>query len=110
MAVELFDGNIASEMTLGEAVVRGILTPPKYVLSVFAYQKDLEKHQNRARKAKSQAVRDRAEEYLEALRRSLENADGLDEIFHKHMPDPVGKYIVFCSNMEHMQRMLEKDV
>ena len=108
MAVELFDGNIASEMTLGEAVVRGILTPPKYVLSVFAYHKDLEKHQNRARKAKSQAVRDRAEEYLEALRRSLENADGLDEIFHKHMPDPVGKYIVFCSNMEHMQRMLEK--
>lgn len=108
MAVELFDGNIASEMTLGEAVVRGILTPPKYVLLVFAYQKDLEKYQNRARKAKSQAVRDKAEEYLEALRRSLENADGLDEIFHKHMLDPVGKYIVFCSNMERMQRMLEE--
>ena len=36
MADELFDGNIASEMTLGEAIVRGILNPPKYVLSVFA--------------------------------------------------------------------------
>lgn len=108
MADELFDGNIASEMTLGEAVVRGILTPPKYVLSVFAYQKDLEKYQRRVRSARSHAVRDQAAEYLEALRRSLENAEGLDEIFHKHMPDPAGKYIVFCSNAEHMQQMMEK--
>ena len=34
MADELFDGCIASEMTLGEAIVRGILNPPKYVLSI----------------------------------------------------------------------------
>lgn len=39
MSQELFDGCIASEMTLGEAIVRGILAPPKYVLSVFSYQK-----------------------------------------------------------------------
>lgn len=37
MSDELFDGNVASEMTLGEAIVRGILNPPKYVLSVFSY-------------------------------------------------------------------------
>ena len=33
MTDELFDGNVASEMTLGEAIVRGILAPPKYILS-----------------------------------------------------------------------------
>ena len=36
MADELFDGNIASEMTLGETIVRGILNAPKYVLSLFS--------------------------------------------------------------------------
>ena len=36
MADELFDGNIASEMSLGEAIVRGILAPPKYVISTFS--------------------------------------------------------------------------
>ena len=36
MADELFDGNVASEMTLGEAVVRGILTPPTYVISMYS--------------------------------------------------------------------------
>lgn len=52
MSDELFDGNVASEMTLGETIVRGILNPPKYVLSVFSYQKDLEKYQKRVRMAK----------------------------------------------------------
>ena len=34
MAEEIFDGKIASEMTLGEAIVRGILPEPKYVIAV----------------------------------------------------------------------------
>ncbi len=108
MADELFDGNIASEITLGEAIVRGILAAPKYVLSVFSYQKDLERYKARVRRAKSKVVRDEAEKYLEALRRALEKADGLDVIFDKHMTDRTGKYIVFCANKEHMDTMMDK--
>ena len=48
-----FDMTVASEMTLGEAVVRGILNPPRYVLSVFSYQQELEKYQRRIKKAKA---------------------------------------------------------
>lgn len=106
MADELFDGNIASEMTLGEAIVRGILAAPKYVLSVFSYRKDLERYKTRINRAKSAAVRDSAERYLEALRRALDRADGLDQIFDKHMTDRAGKYIVFCANYEHLQDMV----
>ena len=106
MADELFDGNIASQMSLGEAIVRGILNPPKYVLSVFSYQKDLGKYQQRVRNVKNKAARDESEKYLEALRRALEKADGMDEIFRKHMENRVGKYIVFCANKEHMDEMI----
>ncbi len=106
MADELFDGSIASEMTLGEAIVRGILVPPKYVLSVFSWQEDLERYEKRARNARSKAVRDKSEEYLEALRRALDLADGLDRIFEKHIPKRDGKYIVFCSSLEHMDEMI----
>ena len=81
MADELFDGNIASQMSLGEAIVRGILNPPKYVLSVFSYSKSLDKYQQRNRNIKSKAARDESEKYLEALRRALEKADGMDEVF-----------------------------
>ena len=108
MADELFDGNVASEMTLGESIVRGILTPPKYVLSVYAYQKDLEEYRARAKRAKNKAARDAAEKYLEALRRALDKAHGLDEIFNRHMTDRTGKYLVFCANAEHMRNMMDK--
>ncbi len=108
MSDELFDGNIASEMTLGEAIVRGILNPPKYVLSIFSYQESFAKYEFRVNNAKSKAVRDKAEKYLEAMRRSLDKTDGLDVIFDKHMTDRTGKYIVFCSNFEAMQDAIGK--
>ena len=105
MADELFDGNIASEMTLGEAIVRGILAAPTYITSIYSYQQDYEKLKARARRAKSQAVRDEAARILEKLHRALENADGLDAIFQKHMKDKTGKYLVFCANREHLETM-----
>jgi helicase domain protein len=106
MAEELFDGNIASEMTLGEAIVRGILNPPRYVLCAYSYQKNLEKFQRRVKNAKNKAVRDAAQVYLDALRRSLEKADGLNIIFDKYITERSGKYIVFCANKEHMDEMI----
>ena len=107
MAQELFDGNIASQMSLGEAIVRGILNPPKYVLSMYYYQNTLEKYERRVKKTKSKVARDNAEKCLDELRRTLEKAEGLDVIFKKHMTDSHGKYIVFCSNKEHMDQMMK---
>ena len=103
MADELFDGNIASEMTLGEAIVRGILAAPKYVLTAFVYQNELDRLQRRILCHQNKAVRDAAEKYYEALRRALELADGLDVIFEKHMAKKTGKYLVFTSNIEAMK-------
>ncbi|MCD7885009.1 MAG: Helicase associated domain protein [Lachnospiraceae bacterium] len=107
MADELFDGNVASQMSLGEAIVRGILNPPKYVLSVYSWKKDLVKYEKRISQCRSKLVRDECDRYLEELRRTLEMADGLDVIFDKHMSNRTGKYIVFCSSKEHMDEMLE---
>jgi len=106
MAEELFDGNIASEITLGEAIVRGILNPPKYVLSVYSWQNSLEKYEQRVKTTRNRVVRDTAERYLEELKRALEMSEGLDEIFDKHMKNRTGKYIVFCSSKEHMDEMM----
>ena len=74
MADELFDGNIASEMTLGEAIVRGILNPPKYVLSVYSYRESIERYADKIDRIRYKGQRDKAERYLEALKRALEQA------------------------------------
>ena len=106
MAEELFDGHIASEMTLGEAIVRGILPAPKYVTTVFRYQNELAKYQVRVDSLRSPGVQDANQKYLEALRRALEQADGLDKVFAQHITETCGKYIVFCSGKEHMDEMV----
>lgn len=95
-------------MTLGDAIVRGILDPPKYILSIFSYQKDLDEYEKRVKNARYKSMRDKAEEYLEALRRALDKAEKLDDIFDKHMENRAGKYIVFCANREHMDDMIDK--
>lgn len=108
MAKELFDGNIASEMSIGEAMVRGILSPPKYVLSLYSYRHELERYEAKVRRVKNKAVQAVAGQQLEALRRALEQADGVGELFRKHLPDAQGKYLLFCTNYEHLQEMKKK--
>ena len=44
IAQEMFDGYIASKMTLAECIVKGILPAPKYVTTVFRYQQELDKY------------------------------------------------------------------
>ena len=105
MAAELFDGHVASEMTLGEAIVRGILPAPRYVTMVFRYQQELQRYQARVDSLRSTGVQDVNQKYLDALRRTLEQADGLDKVFAKHITERTGKYIVFCSGKEHMDEM-----
>lgn len=108
MAAELFDGCVASEMTLGEAVVRGILAPPKYVISVFSYAKDIKRYEAKIRRAKNKAVKIKAEDYLQKIRRAIENADGLNAIFQKHIEDRSGKYILFVPNVESLRTVKGK--
>ncbi len=107
MAEELFDGQIASYMTLGEAVVRGILPAPVYVTSVYAYQKELARMEERVRGARGAGLERQNEKYLEALRRALEKADGLSEVFRRHIPRRDGRYICFCASHEHLEEMAQ---
>ena len=103
---EHFDGHIASEMTLGEAVVRGILPAPNYVTTVYQYQKDLARYQTRVDNLRSPGIQDANQKYLDALRRALEQTDGLDKVFEHHITNKSGKYIVFCVGKEHMDEMV----
>lgn len=105
MAEELFDGCIASEMTLGEAIVKHILPAPTYVMSVYSCQQELKKWEKRVSSLENEGLRSANEELLQKLRRAVEQADGLDRVFARHMKKASGKYIVFCSGKEHMEEM-----
>ena len=108
MAVEIFEGNIASEMTLGEAIIRGILPEPKYVIAMYSYKKELDQLKKRIKNLSNKGLIEENQKLLEQLRRALEQADGLDDVFAKHMSKKSGKYILFCSSKEHMDEMKDQ--
>ena len=61
-------------MTIGEAIVRGVLPTPNYVTTVYQYQKD----RMRVDDLRSPGIQDVNQKVLDALRRALEQADGLE--------------------------------
>lgn len=100
MAEELFDSRVASNMTLGEAVVMGILSAPKYVTTVYQYQKALAKYQARVDNLRTPGIQDVNQKYLDALRRALEQADGLDKVFADFKTDTGDRLkLLFCIDM-----------
>lgn len=105
MAEELFGGHIASRMELSEAVSRGILPAPVYICGLYEYGNELKRLSQSVGSQRNAGVRDRSAKLLERLRHCLEQADGPGEIFSRHMKKD-GKYIVFCSGREHMEKMI----
>ena len=107
MASELFDRNLAVEMTLGEAVQRKILPTPIYVPVWYDVDGTMDRYQKDISRVPKSQERRELEDKLEQLKRRLENSYGADDIFQKHMPHAHGKYIVFCRSKEHLEEMKE---
>lgn len=106
MTEKLFGGNIVSEITLGEAIVLGILKAPLYVSAFGAYERELERQAKTYRTPRFAAVREKAGKYLDELRCSIEKADSPEKVFENYIPDKCGKYVVFCADKENLDEMV----
>lgn len=106
MAEELFHGNIASEISLTDAISSGILPMPTYISAVYSFKEDMDRIQAKINRFENPEYKEVFQKKLDEARRMLENAKGLPEIFEKHIPNKSGKYIVFCRDYEHMQKMI----
>lgn len=104
MAEMLFNGNIASYMTLGEAVALNILPTFTYIPVWYDYDEKLERYQKLIAKTPKDKQPE-MEKKLNLIKRSLQNSYGAEDIFKKYMPTDHGKYIVFCRNYEHLQEI-----
>ena len=109
MADELFENNVASEMTLEEAIESEIIPEASYVSTLYGYDKELEDMQTNIDKIKDDDKRKQAQDLLNNLREKLdENTKNLPELFSKYMQNKNGKYIVFCRNIEDMNEKMEQ--
>ena len=106
MAEELFEGCIASEMTLSEAMAKKILPVPVYVASIYSYKKKVERLEKRVQAIQNEKIRLRNQYTLDRLKHEIELAGGITEIFTKYIKKRNSRYIVFCTNKEHMEELI----
>lgn len=109
MADELFENNVASEMSLEEAIERGILPAATYVSALYGYNQELDSMQEQINKIKDGKDKKEAQELLNVLREKLDKDTGnLSDLFSTYMQNPNGKYIIFCRNIEDMNEKIKQ--
>ncbi|MCL2859804.1 MAG: DEAD/DEAH box helicase family protein [Oscillospiraceae bacterium] len=98
-------GGIAYELKLTEAVARGIIPVPIYISTNYLFKEDMERVENKISAIEDETERKKYEEQVEKFKRNLHVAEGMQEIFKKHMGEKDGKWIVFCKDINHMDEV-----
>ena len=104
MSEEIFHGNVASIMTLGEAWSKGILPIPTYVTGLFDFSNTINTTQNRIEASKNISKEDREERVKELKKVELEwnISYGMPTIIRKHIGHDVKRIIVFCDSKKRL--------
>lgn len=109
VAEEKFNGDIAHQITLEEAIARGLLKMPKsYINAIYSLNGEIGDIEKSIEKIQDKEEGDNLTQKLEKVKRKLEESKGLGEIFSERMSNKKGKYIIFCKDIEHMHKMQEK--
>lgn len=105
MADEIFDGNIASQMSIGEAWNRNILPIPTYVTGLFDFKNTAEEVRERIKAAKRITDKDERLRKLAQFELDWERSDGMPQVIRKHISQDTKRVIVFCNSVKHLNTM-----
>lgn len=104
----LFEGNIASEITLAEAMAKGILPLPTYISTIYSLNQQFQELEENIKSVTNPAQKLELEKLVEQARESLHQVEGLDQIFARYMTKKDGKYLLFCKDIQHLEEMKTK--
>ena len=110
MADELFNGHVASEMTITEAWNRNILPIPTYVTGIFSFTKVMEDATERIMQNGRIPEEEKRKRIFRLSNKKLawEKSIGMVQIMRKHLPKDVRRIIVFCSHIEDLEPMRQE--
>ena len=106
MAEELFDGCIANELGLADAILNRILPLPRYIAGLYTYENEFNAITNKIQS--SHNTDEEKEELLQevvAMKKNLDKSKGISSIFKKYINQDKGKYIAFCRDINHLNLM-----
>lgn len=111
MCEELFEGNVASRIGIGESWARGILPVPTYVTGLYSYDGVYDETKGRLDGDKELSDKEREErmEKLISSKTHWEDSNGMAVILAKHLPKDTHRVIIFCSDVERLRSLSNPD-
>ena len=100
MVEEIFDNNIANELTLGDAVYRGILPIFKYISASYTHEDIKYILENIKRIPDKEERLKKLKEYKDMIY-NIDQANKIENLFKENIEDKSGKFIVFCKSIAH---------
>lgn len=103
---ELFNGNLACDMSLSQAILDGILPMARYVCGVYSFEKDTESLNKKiAKSCNSDEEKKELLEQVKVLKQNLDKANGVSEIIRKYVVSGNEKFVVFLKDTTHLGDM-----
>lgn len=111
MADELFNGHVASNMTIAEAwTVYNVLPIPRYVSGLFRWDKTIDDAVERINKSRTLNDEEKRQRIFRLSNKKLswECCYGMPAILRKHLDKDARRVIVFCSHIEMLEQMKDE--
>ena len=105
---DLFEGNIDYELTLVDALRDGIVKAPTYVKCDYALGEYLDGIRTAISNCNDEQTKKELQDKYDKMRRIVDQADGIPELFAKNIKKKDGKYIIFCKDKAHMDELIDK--
>ena len=105
--IEARCGKIDYELKVSEAVARGILKLPTYISARHIFAEDMESMQEKITAVQDEKTREDLQKKLNKIRKQVENAKGLKEIYNKYLQRE-GRYLIFCNPGDDIEELQEK--
>lgn len=106
MAEELFNGCIANEIGLADAILNRILPLPRYIAGLYTYDNEVNAITRKIENSRNpdEEKKQLLEEVL-IMKKNLDKSNGVSAIFKKYIDGNKGKYVAFCRNINHLKLM-----
>ena len=109
MTEEIFDGRVASSITLAEAMLDGLLPVPFYINSKLSCIEKYCKIQNKVSRFAPGEKKDLLEKELKEIKKEINYGDdGYRELIKKHIKGPNAKIIIFSNTIENAEEYYEQ--
>lgn len=106
MTEEIFNGEVASSISLAEAMLEGLLPVPTYINSKISCREYYQKTLERVNKLEGGEEKEELiEELSEISREKIGSAEtDYQELIKNYIQEKNGKYTLFCSSIEEVQK------